>query len=273
MGILDELKQQASEKRQQEGVDESRRLAQDERYREELLPKMQEIHTFLKQFIEHMNYVKPEVRVSVYDDGQRGLNDLLQSDYHLSTDEHGGQSNLRNLDYIRLAYHCFAEGEHRYTLVGKQNVENEMHMLSDAGISYSHGPVRENVQPEMVEEFSVLRKVPVMFEFRADAYSMQINLTIRNHESLGTRHYEIGLQQIGEPFMEEMANYILRRNNTFMTTSFSGDERKQLRKNYLEDKRNNSKLSSDEKRELKQLKSKLEITDRPSFFSRLFGRS
>jgi hypothetical protein len=272
MGILDELKQQASEKRQLEADEERERHSQEERYRQELLPRMQQLHAYLKEFVEHLNYVRPEIVVTVYDDGRRGLNHLLQGGYHLATDEHGGQSSLDNLKTVRLTYHCSADGEYRYTLTGKKDIEKEMHILSDAGISYSHRPVAE-MRREMVEEFSVLRKVPVMIEFKADAYSMNINLTIRNHESTGTRYYEISPAQIDEKFLEEMANYILRRESSFMRTELSGDERAQLRKNYLEDKQQRSTLNAEEKSELKQLKKQLGSSSGNSLLSRLFGRS
>jgi len=272
MGILDELKQQASEKRQLEATEERERHSQEERYRQELLPKMQQLHAYLREFVDHLNYVRPEIVVSVYDDGRRGLNHLLQGGYHLATDEHGGQSSLDNLKTLRLTYHCSADGEHRYTLTGKKDIEKEMHLLSDTGISYSHRPVAE-MQREMVEEFSVRRKVPVMIEFKADVYSMNINLTIRNHESTGTRYYEISPAQIDEKFLEEMANYILRRENSFMRTEISGDERAQLRKNYLEDKQQRARLNAEERSELKQLRNQLGPKGGNSLLSRLFGRS
>ena len=87
MGVLDELKQEIEELKSKEGDTQEITPADTDLVRRKLLPKMQALYNYFKEFNEHLQVVSPDVSGDYLLEGLGTLTNLRQSDYKLATDD------------------------------------------------------------------------------------------------------------------------------------------------------------------------------------------
>lgn len=104
MGILDELRKEANEKKQRQ---ESRKIArqqQDAAYLTRVLPAMQNIFNYLQETLEYLRVVDEVVEIPNYSDRYPQLGRLYQCDYKINTDGFSGLADFNRMMQINFQY-------------------------------------------------------------------------------------------------------------------------------------------------------------------------
>jgi len=235
MGILDDLREEAERRKGHESDAKAKQKTLDDVYRQDLLPRMQRIYAYLEEMVGHLNYIKPQITVSAYDAEVKGLGDLDQLDYKVSSDGRGGIGNVDELVDVALSFSCEGEGEARYDLEGGHRIEGECHKLHMQGMRFDviRHAERGSVIPRAT--FVVQRKVPIQIRFTVDKEAGQIHLAILNVDRLETRKMTLTPAQINGGFLEELGKYVLRKDNRFMVIDLSEEHRQEIRRRLMED--------------------------------------
>ena len=66
MGVLEQLRKEADQKKSSEKLQLDQTLYQEHAYKAQILPKMQELFKYLKELVEHLNYLEVPVQVESY---------------------------------------------------------------------------------------------------------------------------------------------------------------------------------------------------------------
>ena len=132
MGYLDELRKQAETRQAEEQVEQELREQREAFYRVEILPRLESCYSYLSQMVEHLNYVKPDIRVSYQLKGYGPLTDLNQGDYEVKVD------SRRNMQQILLRYSCRGEEPVEFSVHGKKAINRYIDYLRGTGMAFQH---------------------------------------------------------------------------------------------------------------------------------------
>ncbi len=112
MGILDDLREEASQKQAELHEDTLHKEKLEHNYQVSILPKMQQLFSYFKELIEYLNIIETPLEVTHYSRRYPQLGTLYQQKYRLSTDDHGGISHYDAIAEIYFRFNCMnIEGE------------------------------------------------------------------------------------------------------------------------------------------------------------------
>ena len=234
MGLLDELRGEANERKIS---DAHTRVLGDRRTSEaeaKLRPRMQALHRYFKEFIDHLSVINPDVttQLEVADFGMLGA--LKQVDYRFWTEQpddptqftFGFTATSHERPQIRLA-HAVAD---------KTLAELKALRIPCSAGQVGGGYTTLVLQPQ----------VPVLFEFKMDVERDAVRLCLRNHERLGVLNYAYKAHDVNEELMEQLGLLVLGKPNRFKAMSggvVEGANREELRRALgREERRRNAEL-------------------------------
>ena len=231
MGILDELKQEADQLKNAE-LDEQRRKEEIERrFREEIDPKMQVLHAYLRDVVQQLNVVKPEVPVDFEIAGKPLLKGLNQGDYFLG---HYAERKF-NLLFV-----CTRELKQVFELNDAAQINKMKEYLTNNAVKF-HCKELQNDRHEVYKAtFVLLGQVKGALEFRANPPDGCIDMMARNFAALGRTTVSFPPDKIDEAFCDQLGNYILRRSNKVLEhriQRMSEEQRATIRRNLEKEKR------------------------------------
>ena len=233
MGILDDLRNDAEQKKGGElkKVDKKKQL--DAIYAHDILPVMQSTFNYLKELVDHLNYVKMGVKVEKYSSRYPQLGILKQQDYKLNTDGFGGFGDFNRLMQINLSFFCCGEGSFAYRVEGRDRIEQEVAFLHSRKVpsDWQNAEGNHSMQAAI---FKVKRRIPVRFRFEVDYNNSQIKLVINNHENFGVQKKSYEAADINNEVLDEIARFLLRKDNDFMQLKLSAVSREIIRQQSLD---------------------------------------
>ncbi len=201
MGYLDELKKQSEVIRSEQERQESQESQQSAVARE-LQPALKAIHEYLREAIEVLNVVQPEVPVGYDIKGVGPLNNLRQENYTLSVD------NWENINQLAVRFEC----QQPKADVRVVNVKGRNEFVAQREYLW-----RNNFQ--FKEKFTmdggslyVEPKVIVRLEFSPDIKQRKIRLEIRNLLEVGTTTRWIDAKDVSRDKLDEITGLILRKS-------------------------------------------------------------
>ncbi|SCN47037.1 hypothetical protein BAZMOX_01117_3 [methanotrophic endosymbiont of Bathymodiolus azoricus (Menez Gwen)] len=229
MGVLDQLRKEADQKKlsEQETVDQQALRAK--LYKTQVLPKMQQIFKYLQELAEHLNYLEVPVQVENYSDRFPRLGTLMQKDYKINTDGYGGFSDFNKLVQINLTFYCIGKGELEYNVQTKSAIEQEnafLHAKRVASKMYRLGGAGR----EESAKFVVTKKIPVRVRFEVDYEQSQIKVMVNNHTDFSTYTEVWQPADIDDAFLDTLARYLLRKDSEFVSLDITDEDRNELRK-------------------------------------------
>jgi len=230
MGILDELRDEAERKKliSQQEVISAEKLA--ENYQQNLLPKMQMIFNFFKEIVEHLQFIQEPIKVINYSKKYPELGELIQQDYKLSTDKHGGISHYNELMEIKVRFYCFAEGTMELAVKSQAEIEQQVNFLTAKKVPFEWSRHHNSIA-DTFATFVIEKKIPVNINFRVDYNDSQIILEIFNHHNFGhiKRYYQA--DEVNEALLDQLAKFLLRKDSDFIEIEMSEQERQALKEN------------------------------------------
>lgn len=241
MGILDDLREHASQKQEQRQEDSIAKEKLEHNYQILILPKMQLLFSYFKELLDYLNIIEEPIVIPLYSKRYGQLGELYQKDYRLSSDKHGGLANFEKLTEITLRFACVGQDEDEFIhYVDNQiEAEQEKEFLSRRKIKYHYDRHIGNTKGGAVT-FHITRKIPVVFKFSVDYERSQITLDIQNHEDFELRNQVINPQHIDEPFLDKLARYILRKDNEFIRMDIDETHKEKIRRQLEEQKRHHA---------------------------------
>ncbi len=203
MSLLDDLRKQA----------EAKRLAEQNKPAVEpsvpIRPRMEMLASYLRELVDHLNYVKPEI-YAVYDLEYFGRIDrLLQSDYGLG--EFQG-------DMMGFALTFSAKGD-RMLSVDKRRPEEIEKMRDYAhqfGLRVRVQEFRGESRKLELARFVFKPEFDVALIFEAHPETASIDLLARNFFTLGALRLTFKASQIDEGFLEQLGAAITRQEHKLL---------------------------------------------------------
>ncbi|MCF7970706.1 MAG: hypothetical protein K9L22_06010 [Methylococcaceae bacterium] len=228
MGVLDQLRKEADQKKLSEQQSVDQQALRDKLYKTQVLPKMQQVFKYLQELVTHLNYLEIPIQVESYSDRFPRMGVLKQQDYKINTDGYGGFSDVDKLVQINVTFYCVGAGEFEYSVQTKSAIEQENAFLHAKRIpSQMHR--LGGVSGEESARFVVTRKIPVRVRFEVDYEQSQIKVIVNNHTNFSTYTEQWQPEAIDDAFLDSLARYLLRKDSEFIRLDITDEYRDALR--------------------------------------------
>jgi len=237
MGVLDQLRQEADQKKSAEQRVDNQDEYKEQSYKTQILPKMQQVFKYMQELVAHLNYLDVPIQIENYSDRFPKLGTLKQQDYKINTDGYGGFSDLDKLMQINVTFYCAAPGEFQYRVQTKAAIEYENAFLHSKRIPskmLSAGAAGR----EDSARFVVARKIPVRVRFEVDYEGSRIKVMINNHTNFSSYSEFWRIENINADFLDTLARYLLRKDNDFVKLDMTDAYREDLRHKLSEIQKN-----------------------------------
>ncbi len=244
MGILDQLREEANKIQSEHQHDADLQKQKEHNYQFIILPKLQHLFSYFKELLDYLEIIKEPVKIAHYSDRYSHLGSLIQQNYRLSTDKHGGIANFDKLTEVNLRFNCVSE---------------------IPGEEFRHDQHLGNTKAGAVT-FTIQKNIPVLFRFSLDFDNSRIVLNIENHENFEQRTQYIRPEQIDDNYLDKLARYILRKDVDFLRMDIDDAYREQLRRKIKEQK---NKHAEELKAALEKERLEQEAAQEQSLSSRL----
>lgn len=236
MGVLDQLRKEADQKKSSELQQLDQKQQRELTYKKQILPKMQELFKYLQELVEHLNYLDVPVQVENYSLRFPKLGILAQKDYKISTDGYGGFADIDKLMQINVTFFCVGEGAFQYVVHGKASIEKEIAYLHVKHLSAKTQKM-PGLNNEEAAKFIVKRLIPIRLRFEVDYDNSLIKVRINNYANFSTYTESWQAADINGGFLDAVARYLLRKESEFIKPEISDEHREILRKKLAEIKR------------------------------------
>lgn len=235
MGILDQLKQEAVEKQQQQQTQATLRKQREDHYRESILPAMQKTFNFMKELVEYLNFLEHAIEVDQYSSKYPQFGLLKQRDYKIYTDNHGGLADIDRLMQVNVRFFCVGDGAFSYNLESQNRIEREVAFLTSRNV-YFDWKTLDGRSAMPTACFTITRKIPVRFKFAVDYDQSTIRLLINNHENFNVYKKDFTPEEINDDLLDEVARFMLRKDSDFIRLEISSAHRRHI-ENLVEQQR------------------------------------
>jgi len=228
MGVLDQLRKEADQKKlsEQQAVDQE--ALRDKLYKTQILPKMQQVFKYLQELVAHLNYIEVPIQVESYSERFPRLGTLMQKEYKINTDGYGGFSDFDKLVQINLTFYCVGKGDLEYNVQTKSAIEQEnafLHAKRVPSKMYRLG----GVSGEESARFVVTKKIPVRVRFEVDYEQSEIKVVVNNHTNFSNYSEMWQPADINDAFLDTLARYLLRKDTEFIGLDITDEHRNMLR--------------------------------------------
>jgi hypothetical protein len=229
MGVLDQLRYEVSSKQENEASVASVQQQLEREYQATILPKMQKTFLFLKEIVEHLNYLEKAVEIEDYSRDYPQIGNLTQTNYKINTDGYGGFADFNRITQINVTFICQGSGEFTYSLEGKVRIEQEVSFLHARNVPFTWN---QYVCSKGIDAatFTITRKIPVRFKFEVDYDNSKIKLLINNHENFNVYSKTFAPEAINELLLDEVIRFMLRQDSDFIRLDITSQDKQRIQK-------------------------------------------
>jgi len=240
MGILNELRDEASKQKEEDKIEEFSKQLLEHKYQNEILPKIQMIFNYFKEIVEHLQFLKNPIVITEYSKSFPQFGTLSQQEYKLSTDDFGGHTKYDEMRQVILKFYCMGEGSFTFDAKSQHEIDQTVALFTSKKIPFDWSRNYNNVDSSSAT-FEVVRKIPVRIAFAVDYDKSIITLQIQNHLNFDKIQRSYKAEEITEELLDQIANFLLRKNNDFIAIEISDEEREQIRQKLIESARADQK--------------------------------
>lgn len=217
MGILDDLREQAEKKINEQSADKMSEENKQHVYTTLIAPKMKQIYLYFKEFSQHLNIIKNPVKVPNYSKLFPDMGELSQTEFKTHNDNYGGLVNNDKIHEVVLRFRYKEPNTREYVHYTDSKLEADQIQ----NFLYSHNlPVASSRNLASKNNgaliFYITKDIPVLFKFVSNPEQANIILNIRHHENFEERSLSINPHDINEAFLDKLARYILREDSDFL---------------------------------------------------------
>ena len=232
MSILDELRDESRQKKQQDSASKNQDELLEESYQASILPKMQESFSYFKELIEHLKFTETVVEVENYNIRSKPTGLLTQKNYRINTDGFGGFADYDRLMEINLSFSCEGEGSVCYEIEGKNRIEQEVALLHSKNLQF-RWENQHRAKNKRLAMFTISKKIPVRFRIEVDYKNSKIILLIHNHEDLKVYQKSFTANEMTQEVFDEISRYMLRKDSDCLHLEISNINKQVIRDQLL----------------------------------------
>ena len=268
MGLLDDLEQQAQQRKANADDAGKRKSEREEIFRTQLDPGMTALHDFLGKLITNLKVLQPKKQLHYSLAGYGDIVGYIEHDYDLKVTP--GPTSKE----ITLSFPCVIASEECPTVevLGSPKVRT----VAGAFQRYHLGGIGEpkkDVSGEVVSaRFNARGKIILHATFIADADSAMIKTTFVNFDALGTATKAFQPAQLKTEFFDEIGRYIMREPSNLFQEDLPDSYRVHLRSKIQQDEMKRkweTKISEVQQQELDKLKRDQSLAGK---FGKLIGK-
>jgi len=229
MGVLDQLRSEASDKQEHEFVVATAQQQLEQTYKTHILPKMQKTYLFLKEIVEHLNYLEKAIEIADYSREYPQIGKLSQTNYKINTDGYGGLADFNHIMQINVTFTCQGNGDFTYGLEGRTRIEQEVSFLHARNVVFAWNQYT-NGKGIDAATFTITRKIPVRFRFEVDFEHSKVKLLINNHENFNIYSKVFAPADINELLLDEVIRFMLRQDSDFIRLEITNQDKLRIQK-------------------------------------------
>jgi len=213
MGLLDDLRNQADNQRENEAANAERRAKLEAYYKETMQPRMIKAFQYLTEFVNHLNYIKLETFVEYPLLPNGDLQRLQQQDYKVVID------SSKALKEIKFTMECAMDGPVEFEVFGKDAVLLQIDKIKC--YSFRHECKTRKVNLEITSAKFILEgPLLLAVNINADVNESKIKLEIRNFNEPGYAKYVLTADEFDDSFLDRLGKFVIRQERTL----FGGEE-------------------------------------------------
>lgn len=231
MGLLDDLRNQAEGRRQQEEEQNAEQQRRDAIYRDEIHPRLARAYQYFHELVKHLNYVQPEILVDypLYTHG--GTVRLRQGDYAVVSD------SSDQLKQVVIGFRCTLTEPVQFEVSGKDAVLGQSDRLDRYPFHYQRHDQKDTSLELEAARFTLEGPLPVKVGIEADVAQSVIRLTLRNFSDPGSSHYSLQPADLDEDFLERLGKFLLRQETVLFGSHEMPDEARQSLRRRIEEEK------------------------------------
>ncbi len=225
MGLLDDLRNQADNQRENEAADADRQAKLEAYYKETMQPRMVKAFQYFTEFVKHLNYIKLETFVE-YPLLPKGVPQRLQQqNYKVVID------SSKALKEIKFTMECVLDSPVEFEVFGKDAVLLQVDKIKS--YAFRHECKTRTVNQEInMAKFILEGPLPLAVNINADVSESKIRLELRNFNEPGYAKYVLTAEEFNDEFLDRLAKFVIRQERTL----FGGEEITEAEKKKLRDK-------------------------------------
>ncbi len=258
MGLLDDLRQQAEDRKTDAEKEQERQQRLRRIYEQEINPKLLKTYRFLRELTDHLNYLKPEINVS-YELPVYGIIDgYKQGDYNVTA------NSDKEMTEIKFRFTCAREKNIQFRNDKKADIDKINDYLLSKNIKFHCKKEKNDKQVITAADFNINGTVNILFQFKANIKNSTIDLAMSNIDDFGLRTTTLKPSSINDDFLDRLGKYILRKEHDFFSLKISEEEKQIIRKKLQAEKKrlehelhsaeDEARRKQDQKKEEKSLK-------------------
>lgn len=229
MGILDQLRNEATLKQESEFAAANTQQQLENQYQTRILPKMQQVYLFLKEIVEYLSYLEKAVEITDYCQRYPQMGALSQTDYKINTDGYGGLADFNRIMQVNVLFNCVGRGNFSYEVEGRTRIEQEIAFLNSKNVQLKWNQFINSRGVEAAT-FSITRKIPVRFRFEVDYNNSKIKLLIHNHENFNVYKKTFQPEDVNEALLDEVSRFMLRQDSDFIRLDITSQDKQRIQK-------------------------------------------
>jgi len=267
VGLLDELEQQAQQRKANADDVGKRKAEREEIFRTQLDPGMTALHDFLGKLIANLKVLQPRKQLRYNLVGYGDIVGYVEHDYDLKVNP------LPTSKEITLTFPCVIATEESPTIevLGGPKVRNVASAFQRHHLGGMQEPKKDASGEIVSARFNARGKIILHATFLADAESATIKTTFVNFDALGTATKAFQPAQLKAEFFDEIGRYIMREPSSLFQEDLPDSYRVHLRSKIQQDEMKRkweTKISEVQQQELDKLKREQSLAGK---FSKLIG--
>lgn len=268
MGLLDELEQQAQQRKASADTAEKRKAEREEIFRTQLEPGMTALYEFLNKLVANLKVLQPKKQLRYDLVGYGEIVGYIEHEYDLKVSQQPGSRE------ITLGFPCLVASEECPTVevLGASKVKTVSGAFQRFHLGGLLEPKKDGNGEVISAKFNAKGRIPLLATFMADADSAGVRMSFVNFDTLGTATKNVPAAQLNEALFDAIGRFLMREPSTLFQEALSDHFRAQLRTKVQQDqikRRWESKIGEQQKAELEQLKREQSLTGR---FSKLVSK-
>jgi hypothetical protein len=267
VGLLDELEQQAQQRKANADDAGKRKSEREEIFRTQLDPGMTALHDFLGKLIANLKILQPKKQLRYSLVGYGDIVGYVEHEYDLKVTPQPTSKE------ITLSFPCVIASEECPTVevLGAAKVRTVASAFQRFHMGGMGEPKKDTSGEIVSARFNARGKIILHATFLADADSAMIKTTFVNFDSLGTATKAFAPAQLKAEFFDEIGRYIMREQSNLFQEDLPDAYRVQLRSKMQQEemkRRWEAKISEQQQAELDKLKQEQSLAGK---FSKLIG--
>ncbi len=261
VGLLDELEQQAQQRKASADDAEKRKSQREEIFRTQLEPGMTALHEFLVKLVTNLKLLQPKKSLHYALAGYGDIVGYIEHEYDLKVNQQPGSRE------IVLGFHCAVASEECPTVevIGASKVKTVAGAFQRLHLGGLLDQKKDANGEVASAKFNAKGRIPMSATFFADADSAMVRMNFVNFDSLGTATKNVVAAQLNEALFDAIGRYLMREDSNLFQEALPDSFRAQLRTKVQQDqikRRWESKIGERQKAELAQIQREQSLAGR-----------